>query len=47
MSRGGFKQPMVLVNEGTQKGYSEATIGDSINISYPSNINKEVELAKN
>ena len=46
MSRGGFKQPMVLVNEGTQKGYSEATIGDSINISYPSNINKRGRVGK-
>ena len=46
MSRGGFKQPMVLVNEGTHKGYSEATIGDSINISYPSNINKRGRVGK-
>jgi len=46
MSRGGFKQPMVLVNEGTHKGYSEATVGDSINISYPSNINKRGRVGK-
>ena len=46
MSRGGFKQPMVLVNEGTHKGYSEATIGDSINISYPSNIKKRGRVGK-
>ena len=46
MSRGGFKQPMVLVNEGTLKGYSEATVGDSINISYPTNINKRGRVGK-
>lgn len=46
MSKGGFKQPMVLVNEGTHKGYSEATIGDSINISYPSNIKKRGRVGK-
>lgn len=46
MSKGGFKQPMVLVNEGTHKGYSEATIGDSINISYPHNTNKRGRVGK-
>lgn len=46
MSCGGLKQPMVLVNEGTLKGYSEATVGDSINISYPSNINKRGRVGK-
>lgn len=46
MSRGGFKQPMVLFNEGTLKGYSEATVVDSINISYPTNINKRGRFGK-
>ena len=46
MSTGGFKQPMVLVNEGTHKGYSEATIGDSINVSFPCNTNKRGRVGK-
>ena len=46
MSRGGFKQPMILVNEGTKKSYNMATIGDSINISYPNNINKRGRVGK-
>ena len=35
MSKGGNKQPFVLVKEGTKKGYAKAKVGDSINISYP------------
>lgn len=46
MSRGGFKQPMVLVNEGTKKSYNTATIGDSINISFPNNTNKRGRVGK-
>lgn len=46
MSHGGLKQPMILVNEGTLKGYSEATVGDSINISYPSNTSKRGRVGK-
>ena len=33
-------KPFVLVREGTKKGYVEAGLGDSINISYPNNITK-------
>lgn len=46
MSRGGLKQPLVLINEGTSKGYTEASIGDSINISYSYNINKRGRVGK-
>ncbi len=37
---GGNRQPFVLIREGTKSGYAKAKVGDSINISYPSNINK-------
>lgn len=43
---GGNKQPFILVNEGTKKGYVEATEGDSINISYPNNLNKRGRVGK-
>lgn len=33
-------KPFVLVREGTRKGYVEARLGDSINISYPNNVTK-------
>lgn len=46
MSHGGLKQPMILVNEGTLKGYSGATVGDSINISYPRNTSKRGRVGK-
>lgn len=46
MSSGGLKQPLILINEGTVKGYAEANIGDSINISYPYNINKRGRVGK-
>ena len=46
MYPGGDKQPFVLVNEGTKKGTSEAREGDSINISYPNNMNKRGRVGK-
>lgn len=46
MVGGGNKQPFILVNEGTKKGYAEAREGDSINISYPNNINKRGRVGK-
>ena len=46
MSKGGSKQPFVLVNEGTKKGYVEAMDGDSLNISYPNNITKRGRVGK-
>lgn len=45
-SSGGNIQPHVLVNEGTKKGYTEAMEGDSINVSYPMNINKRGRVGK-
>lgn len=33
-------KPFILVREGTKKGYTEARLGDAINISYPNNITK-------
>lgn len=45
-SSGGNIQPHVLVNEGTKKGYAEAMEGDSINVSYPMNINKRGRVGK-
>lgn len=46
MSNGGNKQPFILVNEGTKKGYVEATEGDSINIAYPNNLTKRGRVGK-
>lgn len=46
MSSGGNKQPFILVNEGTKKGYVEATEGDSINIAYPNNLTKRGRVGK-
>ena len=46
MSKGGSNQPMVLVNEGTNRGFSCATLGDSINISYPNNTRKRGRIGK-
>jgi len=45
-SNGGHTQPHILVNEGTKKGYVEAQEGDSINISYPNNIEKRGRVGK-
>ena len=46
MSNGGNKQPFILINEGTKKGYAEAIEGDSINISRPNNITKRGRVGK-
>ena len=46
MERGGNKQPFIVVKEATKKGYSEAKIGDSINISYPNNLKKRGRVGK-
>ena len=43
---GGNKQPFVLVKEGTKKGYAEAEVGDSINISYPKSLTKRGRVGK-
>lgn len=43
---GGHIQPHILVREGTKKGYTEAIDGDSINVSYPMNINKRGRVGK-
>lgn len=47
MSGGGNKQPFVLVNEGTKKGFVKATEYDSINIAYPNNLTKRGRVGKN
>lgn len=46
MEKGGNKQPFILVKEGTKKGYTEATDGDSINFSYPNSITKRGRVGK-
>lgn len=46
MKNGGDKQPFVLVNEGTKKGYTEAYEGDSINYSYPNSKTKRGRVGK-
>ena len=46
MNKDGNKQPFIIVREATQKGYSEAKIGDSINISYPNNLKKRGRVGK-
>lgn len=45
-STGGHVQPYILVNEGTKKGYTKAFEGDSLNVSYPRNINKRGRVGK-
>ena len=45
-STGGHVQPYILVNEGTKKGYTKAFEGDSLNVSYPQNINKRGRVGK-
>lgn len=40
------KKPFILVKEGTKKGYAKAEVGDSINISYLSNITKRGRVGK-
>lgn len=47
MERGGNKQPFVLVREATKRGYTEASIGDSINCSYPNSNSKRGRIGKN
>lgn len=46
MFPGGDKQPFILVKEGTKKGVSEARVNDSINVSYPNNLNKRGRVGK-
>lgn len=45
-SSGGNIQPHIFVKEGTKQGYTKATIGDSINVSYPNNIKKRGRVGK-
>lgn len=46
MSNGGNKQPYVLVEDGSKKGYIKATIDDSINYSYQNNLKKRGRVGK-
>ena len=43
---GGHVQPHILVREGTNIGYTKAVDGDSINVSYPNNIQKRGRVGK-
>lgn len=41
-----LENPIIQINEGTKKGYAEATIGDSINISYPYSTSRRGRVGK-
>ncbi|WP_321383033.1 DNA cytosine methyltransferase [uncultured Enterococcus sp.] len=44
--QGGNQEPKILIKEGTKKGYSEAKIGDSINLSYPNSKTRRGRVGK-
>lgn len=44
--QGGNRQPKVLVKEATKKGYSEAMIGDSINLEQPNSKTRRGRVGK-
>lgn len=46
MSKGGNKQPLIFVKDGTKRGYTEAQEGDSINLSYPNSTIKRGRVGK-
>ena len=46
MSNSKNKNPFILIKEGTRCGYAKAEVGDSINISYTSNITKRGRVGK-
>ena len=46
MDRGGNNQPFVLIRKDVKKKYTKAKVGDSINVSYPNNINKRGRVGK-
>ena len=44
--QGGDREPKILVKEATKKGYSDATVGDSINISHPNSKTRRGRVGK-
>ena len=44
--QGGGQEPKILVNEATEKGYSEAKPGDSVNISHPKSETRRGRVGK-
>lgn len=44
--QGGGQEPKIAVRESTKKGYAEATIGDSINLSFPGSSNRRGRVGK-
>ena len=43
---GGGREPKIRIKEATKKGYAEATIGDSVNISHPSSKTRRGRVGK-
>ena len=43
---GGGREPKIRIKEATKKGYSEATIGDSVNISHPNSKTRRDRVGK-
>ena len=44
--QGGWRQPCIEINNGTKKGYDEATDGDSVNLSYPTSKTRRGRVGK-
>ena len=43
---GGGREPKIRIKEATKKGYAEATIGDSVNISHPNSKTRRGRVGK-
>lgn len=43
---GGGREPKICIKEATKKGYSEATIGDSVNLSHPNSKTRRGRVGK-
>lgn len=44
--QGGWRQPSVLIKNATKKGYLEATVGDGIDLAYPSSNTRRCRVQK-
>lgn len=44
--QGGHREPLIVVKEGTKKGYDIAKVGDSINLSFPGSITRRGKVGK-
>lgn len=44
--QGDWRQPCIEINNGTKKGYDEATDGDSVNLSYPTSKTRRGRVGK-